>query len=86
MGATNSAMATDGVGPSAEPLARVPDVTVTVNGEFAVVAFAGLTPGAIGLYQIDFTIPSDIKTSSPAVVVQVNGVGANATSVPVVAK
>ncbi len=31
---------------------------VTVGGQPAVVAFAGLTPGGIGLYQINFTVPT----------------------------
>lgn len=86
LGATNPAVATNQPAPSAEPLARVSGVTVTVNGENADLPYVGLTPAAIGLYQIDFTIPKDIQTSTPTVVIGENGVPANSTSLPVVAK
>jgi uncharacterized protein (TIGR03437 family) len=86
MGATNPAVPTDGIAPSVEPLARlVTPVTVTVGNETATIVYAGLTPGGIGLYQIDFTVPQDLKTSTPTVVVKQNGVTANSTTLPVVA-
>ena len=86
MGATNPAVPTDGIAPSVEPLARlVTPVTVTVGGETATLAYAGLTPGGIGLYQIDFTVPPDLKTSTPTVVVKQNGVTANSTTLQLVA-
>jgi uncharacterized protein (TIGR03437 family) len=86
MGATSPEVPTDGIAPSVEPLARLVDpVTVTVGNETASLAYAGLTPGGIGLYQIDFTVPQDLKTSTPTVVVKQNGVTANSTILPVVA-
>jgi uncharacterized protein (TIGR03437 family) len=86
MGQTTPVATTDEVGPGAEPLPRVANVTVTVNNENAAVLYAGLTPGAIALYQVDFTVPADIKTSVPTVLVTVDGVAANATILPVLAK
>jgi uncharacterized protein (TIGR03437 family) len=82
IGATSPAVPTDGIAPSAEPLARPVDpVTVTVAGEPAATPYIGLTPGAIGLAQIDFTIPKDANAGNLAVVVKQNGVTANGTTV-----
>jgi len=39
-------------------------VTVSIGGVQAAVAFAGLTPGSVGLYQVNVTIPSGLSTNS----------------------
>jgi uncharacterized protein (TIGR03437 family) len=39
-------------------------VTVTIGGVQAPVAFAGLTPGSVGLYQINVTIPSGLSNNN----------------------
>ena len=39
-------------------------VTVTIGGIQAPVAFAGLTPGSVGLYQINVTIPHGLSNNS----------------------
>ncbi|MEI9812647.1 MAG: putative Ig domain-containing protein [Acidobacteriota bacterium] len=53
-------------------------VTATVGGRPASVLFAGLTPGAAGLYQVNLTIPEDapIGDAIPVVVKQ-NGTESN---------
>jgi len=58
----------------ASPLAtlRFP-VTVLLGGMPAPVAFAGLTPGLIGVYQIDATIPSGLTGNRQQVTLSVNG-------------
>jgi uncharacterized protein (TIGR03437 family) len=87
LGTTNPAVPTNGIAPSAEPLARpVVPVTVTVAGAPAATPYAGLTPGAIGLAQIDFTIPLDAKPGNLTVLVKQNGVTANSVTVAVAAK
>jgi uncharacterized protein (TIGR03437 family) len=84
LGATNPAVKSGTAAPGVEPLARlVNPVTVTVDGETAIVPFAGLTPGAVGLYQIDFSVPSDAKNGNLNVVVTQNGVTANTSTIPV---
>lgn len=84
LGATNPAVKSGSAAPSAEPLARVVNpVTVAVDGETASVPFAGMTPGAVGLYQIDFTVPSDAKNGNLTVNVTQNGVTANNSTIPV---
>jgi uncharacterized protein (TIGR03437 family) len=65
LGITNPPVATGAAAPSAEPLARFPTTPVSVlfgNRLFnaaqpAVPSFVGLTPGFVGLYQINVTIP-----------------------------
>jgi uncharacterized protein (TIGR03437 family) len=86
LGATNPAVKSGTAAPGVEPLARLVNAnaaTVMVDGENANVAFAGLTPGAVGLYQIDFTVPSDAKTGNLNIVVTQNGVTANTSTIPV---
>jgi len=47
-------------------------------------SFAGLTPGGVGLYQINFQIPADAAAGSLRVVVKQKAVEANIVTVPVV--
>jgi uncharacterized protein (TIGR03437 family) len=60
--------------------------TVTVDGNPAMVVFAGLTPGAVGLYQIDFTVPANAKAGNLNVVVTQNTTTSNTTTLPVVSQ
>jgi uncharacterized protein (TIGR03437 family) len=53
---------TDGVGAPSNPLAFTVDpFRVVVDGEDSQVFFSGLTPGFVGLYQINFRVPSDAR-------------------------
>ena len=80
MGATTPLVPSGEAAPS-DPLAKVQaDVEVTVDGQPAQVSFAGLTPGGVGLYQINFTVPLGVKTGKPDVVIIEDGVPANATT------
>ncbi len=68
------------------PLA-VPKVapTLTIDGRPVTIQFVGLTPGAVGLFQINFTVPGDERTNTPLdVVVEQGGVTANTTTLTVV--
>jgi uncharacterized protein (TIGR03437 family) len=58
-------------------------VTVTVGGRNANVLFSGLTPGTVGLYQINLEVPADAPTGLQPVVVTVAGVSSPAVQVPV---
>jgi len=85
LGATNPTVKSGERSPAAEPLACVVDaVTVTVDGGPSDVIFAGLTPGGVGLYQINFQIPADARAGSLRVVVKQKSVEANIVTVPVV--
>lgn len=79
MGGTSQTVASGNPAPS-NPLANVSNAPqVTIDGQTAPISFAGLTPGGVGLYQINFTVPSTAKTGSLPVVITQNGVIANAT-------
>ncbi len=80
LGETNPKVPSGTASPASEPLARVVSpVTVTVDGRNAEIFFAGLTPGAVGLYQINFRVPPESPTGDLPVVITQKGAAANAT-------
>jgi uncharacterized protein (TIGR03437 family) len=85
-GITSPAVATNVGAPADEPLARVVNpVSVTVDGNAAVIGYAGLAPGGIGLYEVTFTVPPGVNPGSLNVIVSQNGVNSNAALLPVAA-
>jgi uncharacterized protein (TIGR03437 family) len=62
--------------PSAAP-------TLTLNGVTVPVPFAGLTPGSVGLYQIDLQIPAETPNGDLLLSITQNGVTSNVAVVPV---
>lgn len=83
MGQTDTPVASGTASPS-DPLAH-PQMapTVTINGTNATVLFAGLTPTAVGLYQINFQVPSNAPSADLSMIVAQNGVVSNTTILPV---
>ncbi len=81
LGATNPPVPSGQPAPAApNPLANVVNKpTVMVDSLPSNVIFAGLTPGFVGLYQIDFVVPMGVKTGEVTVTVTQNGVAANPT-------
>jgi uncharacterized protein (TIGR03437 family) len=76
--------ASTGNGASASVLSYVVlPVVVTVGGKEATVAFAGLTPNFVGLYQINVTIPSDLAGTSAPLTVEVGGSRSAQVSLPI---
>jgi len=83
MGATTPAVLTGAAAPSS-PLAQVAvQPQVTIDGAPAQVLFAGLTPGAVGLYQVDVRIPSAARTGDLPIVVMQGSASSNTATVPV---
>ncbi|HYL74433.1 MAG TPA: putative Ig domain-containing protein [Bryobacteraceae bacterium] len=83
MGPTAPLVAT-GVATPLAPLATVvTQPLVMVGGRIANVAFAGLTPGLAGLYQVDFQVPVGTPPGDADVVVSQGTVFANTTKLPV---
>ena len=79
LGATDPAVPS-GMAASANPLSKVINQpTVTVDSLPSNVLFAGLTPGFVGLYQIDFQVPMGVTAGEVTVTVSQNGVAANPT-------
>jgi len=84
MGVTNPLVPSGQPSPTAEPLARVMmQPTVTVDGQHATIIYAGLTPGAAGLYQINFQVPPSAHSGDLPLTVTQNGQTANMTTLPV---
>jgi len=83
MGATTPAVASGTAAPSA-PLASVnTDAKVTVDGQVADIIFQGLTPGGVGLYQINFRIPGNARAGNLDIVISQDGITTNATKLVV---
>ena len=77
MGVTNPPVASGAASPS-DPLPKVPsDVEISIGGLNAPVSYAGLTPGGVGLYQINFTVPDGVTTGDLDVVISQDGVPTN---------
>ena len=83
LGATDPSVASGAATPDS-PLHNVTvQPTVTIGSQPATVAFAGLTPGFVGLYQINFQVPTSASSGDLEVDVTQNGVAANPTILPV---
>ncbi len=84
MGPTNPSVPSGKPAPGSEPLARVTiPPTVSLDGQNATVQFAGLTPGLVGLYQINFQVPANARTGDLTLIVSQNGVSSNPTRLAV---
>ena len=64
LGAVTPTLAIGNGTPTAPLSYAVGPVTVTVGGVPATVDFAGLTPGYVGLYQVNVTMPSGVTPGS----------------------
>jgi hypothetical protein len=65
-----AAGAAGGWGTAEAPLNTLSEtVTVAVDGQPAAVAFAGLAPYFVGLYQINFQVPGPLISTTPSLVV-----------------
>jgi uncharacterized protein (TIGR03437 family) len=78
LGATNPAVRSGEAAPASSLAKVVTPVTVTIGGQAAAVQYAGLTPGFVGLYQVNVQIPSGITPgSSGPLVISQDGVPSN---------
>ena len=83
MGGTNPPVPTGSPAPSATLAVVNFQPQVTIDGAPAEVIFAGLSPGSVGLYQIDARVPDGAKAGDLAVVVTQNGASSNVALLPV---
>lgn len=83
MGATNPPVPTGATSPSSPPAKVTVAPQVTIGKANAQVEFAGLSPGSIGLYQINVKIPAGAGTGNVPLVVTQGGVASNTVTVPV---
>ncbi len=85
MGATDILVRTGDPAPSG-PLANASvQPTVRVGGQNAQVFFAGLTPQAVGLYQVNFQVPAGVPSGDLALEISQGAISANKTLLPVAA-
>jgi minor extracellular serine protease Vpr len=70
--------------PQPPPLANtnVPP-TVKIGNIAAHVDFSGMSPGWVGLYQVNVVVPQDAATGAPPIVVSIGGVDSKASVLPV---
>ncbi len=57
--------------------------SVTIGGAGAQVTFSGLTPGFVGLYQINAVVPAGAPSGSQPLVVTMNGIDSKPVNLPV---
>jgi uncharacterized protein (TIGR03437 family) len=65
------------------PLAEVSGVRVTIGGVAAEVQFAGLAPGFVGVYQVNFRVPPTVAPGTPEIVIAAGAQSSPAVRVPV---
>ncbi len=68
-------------GTSLSKLVSLP--TVTIGGQSATVAYAGLVPSLPGLYQLNVVVPSGIATGSQSITITAGGVVSPASTLPI---
>jgi uncharacterized protein (TIGR03437 family) len=84
MGDTDPKVATNAPAPSTPPFALVTtQPEVRINGAAAPVSYAGLTPGTVGLYQINTKVPDDAPDGQLTVTVTQGDATANEVVIPV---
>jgi uncharacterized protein (TIGR03437 family) len=83
MGATTLPVASGAVAPSGPLAGTLYAPSITLNSEPVPVLFSGLTPGLVGLYQIDTQIPADAQNGDLPLVVSQPGYQAKPVILPV---
>src|ERR1019366_3649278 len=73
---------TDGVA-AAGASTTVATATVTIGGASAAVAYAGLAPGFVGLYQVNAQVPSGLSTGNQPVIITISGKQSSIVLLPV---
>ena len=82
MGDTDPSPTTGSIAPPALARTKV-DAEILVGGRNSVVQYAGLTPGFVGLYQVNFVVPDGLAAGDQEVVVEHAGVRSNIGKLPV---
>jgi uncharacterized protein (TIGR03437 family) len=82
IGPLDTPVATGQPAPTSTLVRATSQVTVTIGGAYAPVSFAGLSPGATGLAQINATVPN-VPPGDYDIVVTVGGVASNSALITV---
>lgn len=77
LGPVDQSITSGGPTPSTQPLTNTKaSPTVTIGGANASVAFSGLTPGSVGLYQLNVVVPAGASTGTQPMNISIGGVTA----------
>jgi uncharacterized protein (TIGR03437 family) len=83
-GPVNPAVADGAVAPSSSPFAQVTSsYSATIGSATAQVVFAGLTPGFVGLLQMNIVVPTGLAKGDYPLVVTIHGESSNSGNVSV---
>jgi len=83
MGATSIPVASGQPGPSGTFATTAINPVLTLNGENTTVSFSGLIPGLVGVYQVNFAVPSDAPNGDLALTLVENAFTSNSGLLPV---
>jgi uncharacterized protein (TIGR03437 family) len=83
LGATDQRVASGAPSPASALIHPLAAPTLTLNGNTVPVDFAGLAPGSVGLYQINFEVPEGTPGGNLVLVVCQAGSISNAATLPV---
>jgi uncharacterized protein (TIGR03437 family) len=83
MGATTPPVASGTLAPTSPLATTVLQPQVSIDTTSADILFSGLTPGGVGLYQINIRIPAGIRTGDLQLVVSQSGITSNTAIIPV---
>jgi uncharacterized protein (TIGR03437 family) len=83
MGATNPPVPTGMLAPTSPLATTTVQPQVSIDTASADILFSGLTPGGVGLYQINIRIPASIRTGDLQLIVSQGGIASNAAIIPV---
>ena len=83
LGATDINVPSGAASPSNPPANVLNQPTLTLSGTQVPVLFAGLAPGFVGLYQINFQMPAQLPDCNYQLVISQNGTSSNQTILPV---
>jgi uncharacterized protein (TIGR03437 family) len=81
LGAVSTTPADGAAASGADPTVLTP--TVTIGGATASIAYTGLAPGYVGLYQINVVVPSGLTSGNQPVIITLNGVQSAIALLPV---
>ncbi len=83
LGSVSPQVLTGRPAPASPPATTVTKPLVTIGGAPAEVIFSGLSPGFVGLYQLNIQIPAGISGDNLPVMVSMGGVASNVRTIPV---
>ncbi|MEP7362030.1 MAG: IPT/TIG domain-containing protein [Acidobacteriota bacterium] len=86
LGATSPVVATGVVTPATPLASTVAKPTVTIGGQAAAVSASVLSPGQVGVYQVNLNVPAGLADGSYPVVLTIGGSASNSLTLPVSAK